>query len=184
MTPLHALGLAFALAACGDADAPPTDVPPADGPSEASATVEVMDPEFLLARFPEAVGPHPLARSSTNVDGALGYQVSRATARYTVNIDRLGPNVILNVLDVGTADMAENMGYGWGTGADTTGVTEFEGFPARIVSDPRQRKEEVRVLVARRFLVESLGEGVDADLVREAARSLDLPGLAAMAEGS
>lgn len=171
---------ALALTGCGDAE---TDVPATDTRAASPNADGVVQPERLLDRFPEAVGPFPMGASSTDIDGALGYQVARATARYTVNIDRPGPAVVLNVLDLGTSEMAENMGYGWGTGADTTDVDSFEGFPAQIEANERRRTNEVRVLVADRFLIEALGEGADMDLVREAARSLDLAGLAALAEG-
>lgn len=141
----------------------------------------VVSGETLLERFPEEVGPYPLAASSTSIDGALGYEVSSATARYTADTNRAGPAVVLNVLDVGSPDMATNMGYGWGTGADTAGVETFEGFPARVGRNPQRGIQEVRILVGGRFFVEAQGEGVDRALVEEAARALDLRGLAALA---
>lgn len=177
--PRFLLALALLLVACQDEAPPPEDPAATASPS----TTDVIPGETLLERFPEAVGPYPLGASSTDLDGALGYQVSRATARYTADIDRPGPAVVVNLLDLGTAEMAENMGFGWGTAADTTGAETYDGYPARVEASDRTRTVQVRLLVAHRFLVEVRGEAVARDRVDEAIRSLDLDGLAALAAG-
>ncbi|MEM1118186.1 MAG: hypothetical protein AAF845_07250 [Bacteroidota bacterium] len=171
-----ALTAALALAACQDADAPEALPAP---PTPEAATV--IDGEVLLERFPEAIGPYPLAASSAEIDGALGFEVARATARYTVDINVLGPAVVINVLDLGSAEMAENMGYGWGLAPDTAGTEAFDGYPAQRESGNRTRTEKLRVLVGQRFLVEVTGEGAAYDRVEEATRALDLDDLAAIA---
>lgn len=176
--PRFLLVLALFLVACQDEAPPPDDPAPT---SASAATTDVIPGETLLERFPEAVGPYPRGASSTDLDGALGYQVSRATARYTADIDRPGPAVVVNLLDLGTAEMAENMGYGWGTAADTTGAETFDGYPAQVEASERTRTVQVRILVGERFLVEVRGEAIARDRVDEAVRALDLDGLAALA---
>ena len=172
--PLTLVGVLL-LAACQDADSPePT-------PASAAPSTEVLAGETLLERFPEEVGPYPLGASSTDLDGALGFQVSRATARYTMDVDQPGPAVSIDVLDLGTAEMVQNMGFGWGTEADTTGVENFDGHPAQIEASERTRSTKIRALVGERFLVEVTGEGVAREHVEEATRALDLDGLAAIA---
>lgn len=162
---------AVAVAACQDADAP--DV------GETPPPVRVVSGAVLLGTLPEAVGPFARETSDTGRDGALGVQVARATTRYVSG--ESGPAVVLTVLDVGSAEMAENMGYGWGTGADTVDMETFDGFPVRVVSDPARDAEEVRLLVADRFLVEAVGEGADRAAVEAAAHAVDLTRLAALA---
>ena len=165
---------ALALAACSSDDAPETSEP------VAATSGRVLDSDALLGRFPADVQGLPRAATSGDVEGALGYEVSRATATYTNNIDVPGPNVVLNVIDTGSATMTERMGYGWGV-AGAEPDTTFEGYPAQIQPRTAGGKTALNVLVGDRFLIEAKGEAVPTETTEDAVRALDLAALAALA---
>ena len=153
------------LPACAD-DAPTGEPAPA-----AEALTELQ----LLDRLPTTVSGLRRGATSTETDGALGVQVVRASANY-VGPDRdtfLG----LNLMDLGSAEMAQNMGYGWGLGADPD--TLIGGHPAR--AEQRGARRVVQVLVGERFLIEAASSGVPAAEVDAAAQAPDLAGLARIA---
>lgn len=109
------------------------------------------------------------------VQRALGAEVAGVTARYGADA---GDGLVLALTDLATAEMAEMMGYGWGLGA-AAGVDRIDGFPARVDDGPGE--VTVRVLVADRFLIESVASGGGLDAARAGVQSLDLPALAALA---
>ena len=164
------------LAACGDADTP------AEAPEAPTVRAEsgVLDHESLLARFPETVSTLPQAAASGETDGALGYEVTRATVTYTRNIDVPGPTVVVNVLDLGSAEMVRNAGYGWALDASAADTT-FAGYPAEMPPRTRGGRTSVTVVVGDRFVIESKGEAMPQDATEEAVRALGLPALDSLA---
>lgn len=176
--------LPLALAACQSSD----DAAPPPAPGEPAAV------ETLQSLFPEAV--RNLQRTSVGgeLEGALGFQVSRAVARYGANVAENRPFVVLAVLDTGSAEMAGNMGFGWGLSGRTpeTGratlsqealePTTLDGHPARRSASSSAGRTDLEVLVAERFYVEAHGSLVDPGVLDEAVRGLDLDRLAALAE--
>lgn len=162
----------IALVACAE-DASPDVVETVD-------TERVFTTDALLSRFPADVMGLPQAATSGETDGALGFEVTRATASYTNNIDRPGPTVVLNVLDLGSATMAERMGYGWGVAGGEPDTT-FEGYPAKVMPRTQGGKTAVSVMVGDRFLIESSGDAVPMSATEDAVRSLDLDVLSALA---
>ena len=160
------VALAVALAACGP-DAPggadaPGDLDTADAPPAA-----VLDAAALAAWLPPEVEGSSRLAVADSADAALGAEVTRASASY-------GPDVTLSVSDLGSADMVEMMGYGWGLGGPAE--AEVAGHPAQAGGGVAGRPHAHRVLVARRFLVEA--ESPRAALAEAAVRAVDLDGLA------
>ena len=162
------VALAVALAACGPdapggADAPgdldAVDVPPA----------VVLDAAALAAWLPAEVAGSSRIAVADSADAALGAEVTRASAAYGP-----GPDVTLSVSDLGSADMVEMMGYGWGL--DGPAEAEVAGHPAQAGGGVAGRPYAHRVLVARRFLVEA--ESPRAARAEAAVRAVDLDGLA------
>ncbi|MDT0632897.1 hypothetical protein RQM47_12410 [Rubrivirga sp. S365] len=160
--------LALALAACGD-PAAPGGAAPSSSAAGGAVGVEappVLDASALGAWLPASVGMQPRQAVRDTADAALGAEISRASATY-------GPDLSLSVTDLGTADMAEMMGYGWALGGPPP--LDVDGHPAQA-SGGVGRPHTVRVLAGRRFLVEA--ESPDAAAAEAAARAVDLDGLA------
>ena len=170
MTRLLLALAAIVLAACGD-PAPPDTAGGADGDF---ATVDVPPADVVSAAdlagwLPAEVEGLARLAVADSADAALGAEVTRASAAYGP-----GPGVTVAVSDLGSADMAEMMGYGWGL-AGRAG-TLVAGHPAQAEGGVAGRPYERRVLVAERFLVEAES---DRDALAEAAvRAVDLDGLA------
>ena len=165
MTRWTLLALSVALAACG-ADAPPADAPDFDT-AEAPAA-QVVAAGDLATRLPSEVAGRPRVAVVDSVDAALGAEVTRAVARYGE-----GPEVTVSVADLGSAEMAEMMGYGWGLGGPAP--AEVGGHPAQTGGGVAGRPYTHRVLVAGRFFVEARSD--DAALAEAAVRAVDLDGL-------
>ena len=164
-----ALLLLLALAACGP-DAPGG---PADR-AEADVSPPVLDAAALSAWLPAEVEGRPRVAVADSTDAALGAEVARASATYGAGPGGAGPAVALAVSDLGSADMAERMGYGWGLGGRAGSAVG--GHPAQVGGGVAGRPYEHRALVAGRFLVEA--ESPDAALAEAAVRAVDLDGLA------
>ena len=170
MTRLLLVPALAVLAGCGD-PAPPVadggadddfatvDVPPAD-------VVSAADLAGWLPAEVEGLGRVAVVDSA---DAALGAEVTRASASYGP-----GPDVTVAVADLGSADMAEMMGYGWGLGGRAEALVA--GHPAQAEGGVAGRPYEHRVLVAERFLVEA--ESGREALAEAAVRAVDLDGLA------
>ena len=162
--------LAVALAACGD-PAPPGAPGGADAPGDLDTAgappTAVLDAAALAAWLPPEVEGVSRLAVADSADAALGAEVTRASASY-------GPDVTLSVSDLGSADMVEMMGYGWGL--DGRAGAEVDGHPAQVGGGVAGRPYAHRVLVARRFLVEA--ESPRAALAEAAVRAVDLDGLA------
>ena len=170
MTRLLLVPALVAFAACGD-PAPPDAAGGADGDV---ATVDVPPADVVSAADLAAWLPaevEGLARVAVvdSADAALGAEVTRASAVYGP-----GPDVTVAVSDLGSADMAEMMGYGWGL-AGRAG-TVVAGYAAQAEGGVAGRPYEHRVLVAERFLVEA--ESDREALAEAAVRTVDLDGLA------
>ena len=157
--------LVFALAACGPGGGAETpseldavDVPPA----------AVLDAAALGGWLPAEVAGLDRAGLVDSTDAALGAEVTRAVASYGA------ADVRLAVADLGSADMAEMMGYGWGLGGRAS--ESVGGHPAQASGGGAGRPHTYRALVAGRFLVEAVS--ADAALARTAVAAVDLDALA------
>ena len=133
---------------------------PADGstPAEAEAPVPAAPnaPSNTLAeRLPQTVDGHDRQSLDVSTDGALGAQVTRATATYGDP-----PTVTLALTDFGTIEMAEMMGHGW---ALAPGVDQLDGMPVQRDSSA----STVRLLTDGRTLAEAT-----APTLAEAERAL------------
>lgn len=135
-----------------------------------AAPVEVLAPGELAARLPAAVGGLARADVDTSAQSALGAEVAEASARYGDGA------ASVTLTDLGTAEMVEMMGYGWGLGG---GAEQVDGHPARVEAGVGGAAT-VRVVVGERFVVEAAAEG-GRDVAEAAVRGVDLAGLAAAA---
>ena len=170
MTRLSLLALAAALAACVDPAPPDTAAGGADAFAVADAPpADVLDAGALARWLPADVGGLVRSAVADSADAALGAEVTRASAAYGA-----GPEVTVAVSDLGSADMAEMMGYGWGLDGPAPGAVG--GHPAQAEGGVAGRPYRHRVLVARRFLVEA--ESAREALAEAAVRAVDLDGLA------
>lgn len=149
--------LVTALSACAD--------DPAPAPAEPGPAPAVLSAETLEDRLPPSVGPLDREATATDAQKALGAEVVSATARYS---SPEGGAVNLTITDLGTAEMVEMMGYGWGL-AGATPPDRLGDYPAEVGAGG------VRVLVAERFLVEAEGS---VDWAEDAVEAVDLDALA------
>ena len=166
MTRFLVLALAGTLAACGPEGG--AEEPAAFDEAEAPP-VDVLDAAALGEWLPDEVAGLARAAVVDSTDAALGAEVTRAVARYGP-----GPDVRLAVADLGSSDMAEMMGYGWGLGGRATEA--IGAHPARSGGGVAGRPYTHRALVAGRFLVEA--ESPDAALAEAAVAAVDLDALA------
>lgn len=161
-------------------------------PESALPGGEPVSVEQLQALFPDAVGTLPRLSVEGDVEGALGFQVSRAAARYGAGPVENRPHVTIAVLDTGSTEMAGHLGFSWGVApAASEPVDEAStpqamstltlyGHPARRTADSGARPR-LEILVGGRFHVEASGVLVDPDVLDVAVRGLDLERLAALA---
>ncbi|MEM0963042.1 MAG: hypothetical protein AAGK21_10975 [Bacteroidota bacterium] len=166
--------LVAVLAACETGDASEADSTPAAPASE------VVTLEALQSYFPDEVEGLPKAIEGGEVEGALGFEITRATASYTENPRVMGTTLVLNILDMGSPMMTERMGYGWGLDGGTPDTT-FAGYPATY-SDPAERgTRSVSIIVGERFLIESNGSFASVAIAESAIRGINLTALEALA---
>lgn len=179
---------------CGGADDP--DVPPPTTLQEAveSATQalqtrdgggEPMSAEVLQARLPERLAGLPRVESERTQTGVMGMQLSVVTARYesedrrrlTVSItdvSGLGAQMAMGLAAWSIVDFDRTTSGGYERTGRFEGFKTMESFGAEggII------RTELNVLVADRFIVKLTGQEVEMDTLKDAARAMDLTGLA------
>jgi len=194
--------LALVLGACGrgDADsaseaaaaaaaAPPTTLEQAaqqaaEAISQRGGGAEPVDAARLQAHLPESVAGLARVDMSRESTGAMGMKMSMAQARYEDG-DR---SISISINDMGGLGGIGMMGAAAWAMSDFDRTTQdgferttrFEGFKAMESQkvDGDYRHAELNILVADRFMVQMEGNSVDLDALKDAARALDLRGLA------
>jgi len=193
-----ALTLLFTLAvtACGD-DAPAEDSSTATmGEAMQQATeairqqagdVEPVSAEALQDRLPADVGGIERVDVERTSTGAMGMQISAVVGHYRKTDGR---QVTIVISDIGGMGATGMMGAAaWAmtdfdrttdTGYERTG--RFEGFKVMesLSREGSRVRTQLAIVVGERFIVQLEGRGVDMDVLRDAAKGLDLRGLARM----
>ena len=148
------------------------------GDAEAAAPGSgVLSDDALAAWLPDEVGELPLASTVGETEGALGAEISRATGLYTLDLERPSAQIVINLVDFGSADMVERMGFGWGL-AGNSSEGSFDGFPSDAAAVTYEGSKRRRIITGERFLVEVKGEFVPDEALEEAIRMVDPAALA------
>lgn len=109
-------------------------------------------------------------------DGAMGFSVSKASAKYTND----ETNAELALTDLGGAQFAMMMGLAWtmaaidretATGFERT--QKFDDQPGYAEYDSERRSGKIQILVAERFLIEASGNGVTFEQLEELAGTIN-----------
>ncbi len=189
-----------ALAACGG-DAPPPRTPMEDaaasmtdamqqmqGAMETAAKAVVSNAplvpaEALQARFPESVDGMDLVDSERTQGGAMGINISTATARYEDGSARM---LTITITDAGKAGLLAALGAAWanvsvdrvtGDGFERTvtigGNRGFESEQRTLDGADR----ELSVVAGDRLLVQLEGANVSMDVLRRTLDRLRVPSL-------
>jgi len=148
--------------------------------------VEPVDYKALKALLPETAAD--LARESAEGEksGAMGVKVSMARARYANEESSLE----IEITDMGTASGLTAMASAAWTLVDMDKesdagyerTTTFRGHRAFEEYDNNAQRGEMRVLVAKRFIVNVQGSNLPMDRIKSAVNEVDLGQLAALAK--
>lgn len=181
------------LAACGG-DAPPPRTPMEDAAAgmadamqqmqgavqqmatSATSDAPLVPADTLQARLPESVDGMALVDSERTQGGAMGINISSATARYEDGSARM---LTITITDAGKAGLLAALGAAWAT-VSVDQVTS-DGFERTVTIDGNRGFEserrttggaerELSVVAGNRLLVQLEGANVSMDVLR---RTLD-----------
>lgn len=146
------------------------------------APVEPVDFRELRDLLPKSVGGLDQTEATGEKNGAAGFTVSQAEARYNSGES----SIDVKIIDTGGIGGFGMMGLAaWtmmsvdketATGYEKT--TMIEGYKGYEKYDNGSKSGEVNVLVADRYVVTLNGSGVTMDQMKEAVGSIDLKKLA------
>ena len=145
--------------------------------------IETLPPERIKAFLPDTLAGRPRSAASAERTGAMGMQISTAQASYTNNT---GDGIDVEITDMGLAKGMMAL-VGW-VGIEQESVTD-SGFEKTYKKgkvlfheqwDNRTSTGEYSTILADRFSVKVSGEAANIDALKEAVRSVDLAGLAAL----
>lgn len=147
------------------------------------AAAEALAPDRLKAFVPEKLAGMPRTRVKVERNGALGIQVSNATATYS-NED--GRGMDLEITDSGGA--AGLMGLAsWASveseSETANGYERTRKEDGRIVHekwDDEAKRGEFSIVLGERFLVKADGDAENIEQLKGAVGSIDLAGLEAL----
>ncbi len=139
--------------------------------------VEPVEASVLRDFLPASLDGRTREQVESQKDGAMGFYVSTASARYPGD-DRL---VEIALIDMGGLADPSMLGFAWEderSSRETDGGYErmvtFDGYRAHEKYDRDTRRGEMVVLVADRFIVAVEGEGVPMTAVKDALSRIDL----------
>jgi hypothetical protein len=181
----------IAVIACGGddqaADASPASVQEAMQQAAAmsqSGGAEPASAESLADRLPREVNGLERVDVERTESGAMGMKVSATVARYEGDEGRQVTIAITDIAGLGATAMMGAAAWAM-TEFDRTTETgysrtsRFEGFKAMesLSGEGGRVNTELAIVVAERFIIQIEGRGVDMDVLKDAARDLDLRGL-------
>jgi hypothetical protein len=182
----------IAVIACGGdeqaADASPASVQEAmqqaAAMSQQSGGAEPASAESLADRLPREVNGLERVDVERTESGAMGMKVSATVARYEGDEGRQVTIAITDIAGLGATAMMGAAAWAM-TEFDRTTETgysrtsRFEGFKAMesLSGEGGRVNTELAIVVAERFIIQIEGRGVDMDVLKDAARDLDLRGL-------
>ena len=140
------------------------DGPGADSGTPSVPAVSVVPAEQMAALLPARIGDAERGEVISNTDGAMGLNVSRASALYGGE-----GGVTLLVLDVGSAEGARLMGL------TVVGTDRLGGHPVRRSESGAEPR--VQIQVGERYIVEASGAGASMERLDEFVQAVDLSGL-------
>jgi hypothetical protein len=145
--------------------------------------VETLAPERIKAFLPDNLAGRPRSAVSAERTGAMGFQTSMAEASYG---DDSGNTLQVEIIDMGLAKGVMALA-GW-IGVEQERVTE-NGYEktykngGKYVHEQWNRQTssgEYSTILGERFSVKVSGGAAGIEVLRDAANSLDLAGLAAL----
>jgi hypothetical protein len=145
--------------------------------------VETLAPERIRAFLPDSLAGRPRSAVSAERTGAMGFQTSTAEASYG---DGSGNTLKVEIIDMGLAKGVMALA-GW-LGVEQERVTE-DGYEksykdgGKYVHEQWNRQTssgEYSTILAERFSVKVSGGAAGIEVLRDAANSIDLAGLAAL----
>jgi hypothetical protein len=145
--------------------------------------VETLTPERIKAFLPETLAGKARANISAERSGAMGFQISTAEASYE---DNSGAGLRVEIKDMGLAKGVMALA-GW-VGVENETVTET-GYEKTYKKgkdfvheqwDKQASSGEYSIIVADRFSVKISGGAANIEVLKDAASSIDLAGLAAL----
>ena len=146
--------------------------------------VESLAPDRIKPFVPDTLNGLKRTRLSVDRSGALGVQVSKATARYSDGAQR---SLDLEITDTGSLKGVVGFAAGWaGVEQDTetdTGYDKTYKNAGQLVHekwDNRDHSGEYAVVVGDRFAVQVSGSAGSIDDLRSAVASVNLSGLEAL----
>ena len=155
--------------------------------SEAAKTIgtaiEPVDFRELKALLPAGIGAMKRTSSEGEKGGGFGIVVAHAEGRYEGD----GGNIELKITDPGNLSGFAAMAAMWmnmeldketDTGYEKTGTANGRRFHEKY--DKATKSGEYTVIVAKRFMVEINGHGVDMPTMKKAIDQLDLAKLESM----
>jgi hypothetical protein len=148
-------------------------------------TAEPIDFRKLKTLFPEKVGGLSRTETSGEKNGAMGFTISRAEARYSGDG---GASAHLEILDTGGVAGAGTMALATWAMADIdketkTGyekTTKLEGYKAFEKYDRPGKSGELNVLVADRFVINISGSNLSVEQLKSILKDLDLEKLSSL----
>ncbi|MEN7549369.1 transposase [Rapidithrix thailandica] len=153
---------------------------------EEGVTVEPVDFRKLKELLPQtAVG---IERTSTEGEktGTMGFKMSNVEAGYET--EDYSKSVEVTIMDMGSMGAGMSvLAAGWimadidrETENEYEKTTKIQGHKAFEKFDYNDKRGELSLLVAKRFIVEIKGKGVEMDELKEVVDEIDLDALEAM----
>jgi len=149
-----------------------------------SGGVEPVDFRKLKPLLPESLTGMRRTRSEGQKSAAFGISASVAEAEFKNDADGI---VKVSITDMGSLSGMAAMAVAWAnTEIDSESETGYEktttinGRKAHELYEKEGKHGEFTVLVANRFIVETIGDGVKMDAIKGAAGKVDLSKLEAM----
>lgn len=181
--------LSCVLAACGGNDAPEAPrtveeaMQQAAEMTKSASDVKPLTGTELAERLPATLAGFSRGTPEHQDIAAMGMQMSSATARYTGTDGRID----VSLTDTGGASQLAPMTAAWAmvefdrttsTGYERT--IRFEGFKGHeeLSEGSGRPRTELTLLLGERIVLQLKGSGVSMDQLKDAARAMDLRGLA------
>lgn len=153
--------------------------------------VKAVSPADLAALLPATFGKHKREGESNQHVNTMGMDIAEAEASYPTPEDAEGdvrPDFHVKVVDIGNLKGAASMGFtAWSmqtvdrkTANGWEKTTKVGDWPAWEEYDTGSKCGTLKVIVAKRFVVEATGNDASAERIREFVQSLDLAKLAAL----
>ncbi|MGA2562391.1 MAG: Yip1 family protein [Steroidobacteraceae bacterium] len=146
--------------------------------------VESLSADRIKPFLPAALGGLQRTQAAAERNGALGMQLSKATATYT---DGTNHTLNLEITDTGSLKGLVGFAAGWGgvqqDSETDTGYEKIYKSGDELIHEKWDRQSqsgEYGVVIADRFTVKVSGSAPNIDALKQAAASVDTNGLAAL----